>query len=381
MIKIAFLVSTLKSSGPNNVLYNIVKYLEKERFKLYIITLSAVKNNSKEEDFKSLGCEVINLNLNRLEGVFLAEKKIEKIVKDNNIDIIHSHGIRSDIINSKFYQKDFVRTCSTLHNYPYYDYVMTYGKGKGHIMAYIHLKHLKKIDSSITCSKAVSDMLMKKRKYKIDYIQNGVDLENYFIINQKEKLKLREKLNLPIDKRIFISVGHLSKRKDPKTIINAFNNIPNSFLIFLGKGELLDECCDLIKDNADIKLIGYVKNVKEYLQASDYFVSASKAEGLPNTVMEAMACGLPVIISDIEPHSEILSFNVKAGRLFKTGNEINLNEEVKSLLSIDYIEASANANEIIQDNLNAKLMSENYQSLYVNLIKNGYCNEEEGENN
>lgn len=364
MIKVAYLVSTVKKSGPINVLYNIVKYLDKNKFKVYIISLSPTKKNSKEDEFRECGCEIVNLNLNRIEGIIKAKKIIEKLIINNDIDIIHGHGIRPDNIISKISGKYRVKTCSTLHNYPYYDYVMTYGKIKGYLMAKCHLKYLKNIDISNACSKSVSEMLMERNGYKIDYIQNGVDLQNYFIVDDKEKIELKNKLNLPIDKKIFISVGHLSSRKDPLTIIKAFEGISDCILIFLGDGHLKQQCLEKIEGNKNIRVIGFVSNVKEYLQASDYFISASRAEGLPNTVMEAMACGLPVILSNIKPHEEIISFNKHAGLLFEAGNYVELKNKINNIKLLNYKKLSRNANEIILKNLNAEIMSRNYEYVY-----------------
>ena len=61
------------------------------------------------------------------------------------------------------------------------------------------------------------------------------------------------------------------------------------------------------------KLIGHVQ---EYLGASNYFISASLAEGLPNSVLEAMACGLPCILSNIPPHVEIHEMNKDSSLMF-----------------------------------------------------------------
>lgn len=365
MIKIAYIVSTLKRSGPINVLYNVIKYLDKSKYKIYVISLSPESDNSLEEEFIKLGCNIINLELSRFKGFIQAKKLINKVLRKNDIEIIHSHGIRADYIASKF-EKNIV-TVSTLHNYPFYDYTMTYGYLKGSIMAFMHLIFLKKINYPVVCSKSVSEILKQKNNYEIAYIQNGVDIEKYRIISEKDSI--RNKLDLPLDKKIYISVGHLSMRKDPLTLIKAFKSacIKDSILIFLGKGNLKDECLKYIGESSNIKIIGFVENVIEYLQASDYFISTSKAEGLPNTVMEAMACGLPSILSDIEPHKEILEFNNLAGLTFEVGNEEDLNIKFNKIQEYYYSEISYSARKLIEENFNAETMSQKYEDIYENV--------------
>lgn len=371
MINIAYIVSTLKRSGPINVLYNIIKNLDSNEFNVYIICLSAERKNSRKKDFEEIGCKVLSLNLGRVQFFFKARKMINSIIKKEKIKILHGHGIRADFLISKFSKINEIKICSTLHNYPYHDYPMTYGKVKGYIMAYCHLRYLKKIDGKIACSKSVSSMLKEKNNYLIDYIQNGVDLEKYNCVNNQTKMEMREKLNIPLDKKVFISVGHLSDRKDPITIIKAFKKIDNVFLIFLGDGYLKDECLKEIGDSQNIRLDGFVENVSEYLQASDYFISASKAEGLPNTVMEAMACGLPCVLSDIPPHNEILEYDSDVGKMFNIEDPEDLVKKISELIEISYEEISDRAIKLIETNLSAKIMSEKYKNLYLELLKKG----------
>lgn len=366
MIKVAYIVSTLKRCGPVNQLSYIVKYLDKSKFKPIVITLSPETSDSLIDKFNQLGVEHLSLNLSRTKGVFKVKEELLKVLNDKKIDLVHTQGIRADVLSAK-YLKNYKRVC-TLRNYPYYDYTMTYGKIKGYIMAYYHLRYLKQIDNANACSKSVSNMLKEKRNYDIKYVQNGVDTERYSVVDDKIKKELRLKLKLPLDKTIFISVGNLSDRKDPITIIKAFQNLNNNFLIFLGDGELRESCLQAVGDNENIRLVGSVSNVNEYLQASDYLISASKAEGLPNTVIEAMACGLPCILSDIPPHNEILDLNNTTGRIFNLGSSKDLIDKIVEIEKQDYKEISNCCVKLIENNLSAKIMSEKYQELYLKMF-------------
>lgn len=366
MINILYVVSTLKRCGPSNQLSYIIKHLDRDRFNPIVLTLSNETEDSYKPFFTDvLKVEVNTLGLPRLKGLFLVKNEIYKFILKNKIHIVHSQGIRAD----GFMSKISIPTVSTLRNYPVYDYCMTYGKVKGWLMAKTHLKFLSKIDAPFACSESISKMLLDNLGYKINYIRNGVDLERF---NNLNKTDLRNKLGLDLNCKVFISVGHLSSRKDPVTIIKAFKkaNLDNSILLFLGDGNERDDCLNEIGSATNIKIIGKISNVHEYLGASDCFISASHAEGLPNTVMEAMACSLPCILSDIPPHQEIQKLNSSSSLLFSTKSINELTDSLIKLEKMDAIEMGEAARSIVEQHLNAKIMSDNYQEHYLELLEN-----------
>ncbi|MGL5901271.1 MAG: hypothetical protein ACRCZO_01170, partial [Cetobacterium sp.] len=131
-IKIAYLVSTLNKSGPINILYGIVKNLDLKKFEITIITLSSSNENSMTETFTELSCNIINLNLRRIKDVFKYKKEITKILIEKEIKILHSHCFRADYYSSNLKIKE-LKKISTIHNYPFEDYVLHYGNILGKI--------------------------------------------------------------------------------------------------------------------------------------------------------------------------------------------------------------------------------------------------------
>lgn len=364
MKKILYLVSTLKKSGPTNQLSYIIKYLNKNEFVPTVLTLSSEPSDSMIEYFKdTLGVEIDSLDLSRFKGMIKGQSKIKQYIKDNNIDLVHSQGIRADGLMSSIN----IPRVATLRNYPYYDYPMTYGNIKGQIMAKLHLFYLKKIDEPRVVSKSISNMLKELNNYDIGFVRNGTDINRF---KNLDKVLLREKLGIEQNITVFISVGHLTSRKDPKTVIESFQKakIENSKLIFLGDGLLKEECLEITRNNVNIQIVGGVENVHEYLGASDYFVSASLAEGLPNAVLEAMACGLPCLLSNIPPHREIHKINKNSSLLFEMKDLKGLSETLNEVRNQDYEVMTTASQEIVFKSLSAKIMSENYQKIYNGLL-------------
>jgi glycosyltransferase involved in cell wall biosynthesis len=362
----------LGRSGPTNQLFNLIKYLDRTIFDPYLITLSPEPNNSRRTDFEESGIHLFSLNLSRLDGIFFMRKKINPLINEINPDIIHTQGIRADIISSKLPFEN-MRKVSTIRNFPQHDYIMRYGFLFGSFMCVLHMRCLKKISICVGVSESVAKNL--RQRYHIPAvmaIQNGVDTDCYFPRNDIEKKALREKLGLPPKGRIWISIGRLSVRKNPVFLIRVwkkkFGRQPDNILILVGDGELWDKCKDECGDYENIRLVGRIQNVSEYLQVSDYFFSTATSEGLPNTVLEAMACGLPVLLSDIEPHKEIHNLDNNIGLCYTLGDEADFIKNINLLLQRDINCMSAVTLNLITEKLSATIMSDKYQRLYQNLL-------------
>lgn len=359
-MKILYIVSTLKKSGPSNQLSYIIKYLDRIKFEPMILTLSPepMQESMKEYFVNSLNVKVETLGLSRVKGLFYAKKYIESFIKENRIDFVHTQGIRADVTISKLN----ISRVSTLRNYPFYDYPMKFGKLKGLLMAKKHLAAIKKgSENNIACSKTIANEF-KKNNLNLNYIQNGIDTQNYFPISKQKKKELREKLGIEIDKKIFITVGSLIARKDVFSVIEAFKKFNNkdSLLLIAGTGIEKERLECLVTPN--IKFLGNISNVVEYLQLSDCFVSASWAEGLPNTVLEAMACGLPTILSDIPSHKEL--YENEDGVFFKK-KDTDVLAQLLSSLSNNFSSHGDKSLELINKKFTAQAMSEKYQKRYL----------------
>lgn len=367
MKRILYILSTLKRCSPVNQLFNVIKYLNREEFEPYLITLSPEPADSRWKDYESIGVHLYSLNLSRFKGFIYAVKQVNILLVEIKPDIIHTQGIRGDIISSRL--NIGIPRIATIHNLPQFDYPMTYGYIRGNFMRIRHINALKKVSLCIGVSEAVAENLNNKYKIKkVVSIQNGVDTNLYYKSDDNEKKRLREKLNLSITGNIFISSGYLTELKDPLFLLKAWNkkfvSNDNNHLIFIGAGNLMEKCRKEAGSNINIHIIGQINNVVDYLRCSDYFISVSQAEGLPIAVLEAMACGLPVLLSDIKPHKEILAFVPEAGFCYKLGNEADFLYFLDKTINADKVIMSNASKEVVKIHFNAKKMSEKYQSVY-----------------
>ncbi|OOE83169.1 glycosyltransferase, partial [Salinivibrio sharmensis] len=303
---------------------------------------------------------IYSLNLSRLGGVFWAKKKLETLIKKLQPELIHTQGIRADGLLSKL--KVDSHWVMTSHNYPPEDYLMKFGLLKSKFMVALHFSYMRKCRNVISCSLTIKNKLMKNN-IRSQAIQNGVEI----IDNHDCGFNPCKNMARPV----FISVGSLIPRKNMELLISEFSKLSKDnrgSLVILGDGPLMG---NLKEKNVDgVHLLGNVNNVPDYFAGADYFLSSSLSEGLPNTVLEALSAGLPVILSDIESHLEIARESSSACKTFSLNDgEASLEKlmgQVNELFDEhSVIEAKRIANEVFS----AKSMSQKYQDFYKTLLE------------
>jgi glycosyltransferase involved in cell wall biosynthesis len=286
---------------------------------------------------------------------------LKSLINQLKPDLIHTQGIRADSLLASL--KTVTPWALTAHNFVFDDYLMKFGKLRGFLLALKHISSQKKCENVVACSKSIQKQLLSKG-IKSHAIQNGVSFQS-LVLN---KFDFRD-----LEPPIFITVNNLVRRKNTKLLIEAFclwksQSNANGSLVILGDGE---ERPYLEKISCGaIHFMGNVPNVVDYLASADYFMSASLAEGLPYTVLEALASGLPVILSDIPPHMEIHDESRGGARIFKlTDGVAGLIRELNQV-SVNF---EADANEDVQrvatEVFSAELMATRYQEYYSRLLK------------
>ena len=186
-----------------------------------------------------------------------------------------------------------------------------------------HLTHSKKIklyeklttlisDDVIAVSDRIKNFYMQEvnlNKSKIHYVPNGIETWKGEITEELKKEKRRwlcKKHNLDFDRPIVLSLSRVVPLKDQKFLINAFKKRPEYQLLIVGpsgEDKYFNECKS--EEDVNIKIVGGQEMVSDYNLGADLYVSASKSEGLPVAVLEAMAVETPCLVSDIPGHQTL----------------------------------------------------------------------------
>ena len=170
---------------------------------------------------------------------------------------------------------------------------------------------------------------------KLVVIPNGIDASEF----KNLRPGLREELDLPGDALLVVSVGRLDEQKGMHYLIRAAasvsNRRPETVFAIAGDGPLRASLENEIKQlglEGRVHLLGWRDDIPDILATVDLFVLPSLWEGMPNVILEAMACGKPVIATDIGGSRELV-VNNETGRLVPPKDAASLAVTIEQLLA------------------------------------------------
>lgn len=246
---------------------------------------------------------------------------------------MHVHSPIGGAVGRIIAKKHHIRTIYTAHGFHFYDGAPL----KNWLIFYPVEKELSRItDVLITINK--EDYRRAKKKFhagKVVYIPGvGIDIEK-FSSGLADPEKKRRELGIDSATILLLSVGELIPRKDHETVIRALAEIsrPKIQYLIAGKGEMehrLKALAGRLGLNGKVHFLGFRTDISELCQAADIFVFPSLQEGLPLALMEAAACGTPVVCSDIRGNKDLVH---DERFLFKGGSTDDAVRCLKGLLT------------------------------------------------
>lgn len=252
--------------------------------------------------------------------------------------IIATHG-DFDLIDAHYFFPDGVAAVMLARHFRKPVMVTARGSDLNILPRYLGPRHwitwaASKADGLATVSAALRDRLVElgAQPSKVKVLRNGVDLKLFHPI---ERNCCRASLGLDVDRTILLSVGNLVPVKGHETTIATLTKLPTARLLFVGDGPDRAALGSLADRYGVADRVTFLGNrpqatLAELYSAADVLILASRHEGWPNVLLEAMACGTPVVVSDIPGMSEIVSPDV--GRLFPSGNPEALAGAISAIL-------------------------------------------------
>ncbi len=265
-----------------------------------------------------------------------AYKQLDKLISEIRFDLIHCHtpvgSFLARLAAKKYKIKKVIYTAHGFHFYkgaPIVNWFLYYSAER--FMA-------RYTDALITINKEdfINAQKFKLKKGgKVYYVAGaGIDVKKY----SDAKLNPAKKKELGISDKDFVilSVGELNGNKNQETVIRGLSKVKHNNIKYLicGDGVCKKRLINIVKElhmQECVKLLGYRMDIPEIEKVSDVFVFPSFREGLPVSMMEAMASGLPVIASEIRGNIDL----IRAGRngfLLNPKRELDWGKKIVELM-------------------------------------------------
>jgi glycosyltransferase involved in cell wall biosynthesis len=227
--------------------------------------------------------------------------------------------------------------------------------------------------ATVSCGRSASETLPSALKRtagrRFHVIQNGTDTER--VAAALASMSPRRERD---SGRFTVTwVGRMLPRKDPLTMLDAAELLPEDVdVVFIGDGEELPRLQREVarrRAHGRVRLAGLLEREDVYreIAGSDVFVSTSAGEGLPVAVLEAMACGTPVVLSDIAPHREIEDAEI---RFVAVGDAAGFAAEIERMLALPLEERTALGRlgkEVVDRRFSLTAMQHRYGEVYESL--------------
>jgi L-malate glycosyltransferase len=328
-IRLAFILDSIQDwnlGGTERQLVVLVRTLDPLLFEPTIFILQP----SSAARAKDVGCNVIVIGTHGKPSRVGSFLKLRAALRK-----FRPHIVQTFFVDGIFYGV----TTAWLNRVPV---IVESRRNAGHWQKGYHTAALRALNHVVDywqCnSRYVAAMLESKEGIpsdRISVLPNSIDLSRFSPPNPEERLLARRRLSLPEDSLVIVAVSTLRPVKGLPSLIEAAaclqSRLPKSLFIIVGEGPqrtALEEQIHREGLQDAVRLAGAQEDVRPWLVAADIGVLASQSESSSNALLEYMAMGLPVVVSDIPANHELV-----AGEFFPAGSATKLAEQLYLLLT------------------------------------------------
>ena len=353
--------------GAERWILALAKHLDpnKVRCDLVVTSESGNKDLVLTQEYEKLGLNAFEIPMaNKFD--FAAVSQLVQLIRDNQIDVIHTHGYKSDIIGVLAARKAGIPCVITPHGFENTKDI------KLRTFIWLGCKAMHFAAKVVPLSQQLLEDCKRVgvKSDKTLYIQNGVDL------SEVEETTAPDRNNKD-EKRIGF-VGQMISRKNIFDLLDVFDALhakyPNTRLVLLGDGnqrEELEKYAQQLPSINNIEFLGFRDDRLELLKSFDLFAMTSTLEGIPRCLMEATAAGIPVAAYDIAGIDQLITHN-ETGLLAPLGDKQQLLAHWETML-FDPDTAkrlSSAAKDFVYSQYSAQRMANEYTELFEQLTNN-----------
>lgn len=366
---VLFIIARLARGGAEMVLLELVRRMDQRVWHPVVVSLGPPDVLSAQ--FVDAGADVRHLGLRRAVGTPIALVRLRRLVGSIAPDVVHGVMFYGDICG-RFLRLSGVRapTVGAIHS--------TF------VGPPLFRRMLRWTDALVDCVTAVSELVAQEHirlgtvgKDKVRVVHNGVDEDRLRFGAEPAVQALREQLQLRPEQRVVLSVGRLETEKNYSLLLRAFATLcrhdPTYRLVIVGDGSLrtrlAHEAVELGIDDS-VRFPGMLDPVAPAYQLADVFVLSSDIEGLPLVVLEAMAAGVPMVLTSVGGIPGVVEHGV-TGWLVPPGDSAALVDGIRHMLSLPDTERARfvfDARAVFRKRFSVEQMTRETVALYDELV-------------
>ena len=241
-----------------------------------------------------------------------AYRQLKELLDREHYDIIHCHTPMGGVITrlaAGSTRNKGTKVLYTAHGFHFYD-----GAPLVNWLLYYPVERLlsRRTDLLLTMNGEDHRRAQTFRAKRTEMVNGvGIDLSRFTVASADQKEQIRRELGLQEGETFAFTVGNVIPRKNQAVLIRAVKELrdPGFHLFIAGDGPLEEALKDLSRElgvEKQIHLLGFRRDVYRLSSAADLFLFSSRQEGLSVSVMEAMACGLPIVASSIRGNTDLI---------------------------------------------------------------------------
>lgn len=353
------------------MLVNAAPFLNRERFD-YEIAYFLPWKNALHSELESAGLNVTCLSVSKMFDP-RSVLRLRKLIRSGDYDLLHSHLPWSSVIT---------RTANKRLRLPHVYTEHGRWERLNRITRLWNRRTIRSVDATIAVSNSVADSMVLPTEHDLHVIENGID-PSPFIEAAVNRRQLRGELGIPHDQVVLLSVANLSPVKGHELLVDALPSIaaqtPNVVLMLAGqtrgRDELLLERARNLGVEKQLQILGPRDDIPHLLGASDISVISSHSEGLPVSLLEAMASSTPVVSTCVGGIPRVIE-DGKSGLLISTRDPEEFATAVSQLASDSQLRASISedAFNVVTSRFHVKKMVSETEAIYDQLLNSTITN-------
>jgi glycosyltransferase involved in cell wall biosynthesis len=320
------------------------------------------------------GIEAIRIKINN-KIFFIDIFKTAFLFKKIEIDCIHSHGYKPSVVGYVIQKITGIPVISTCHLW----YMAGKKALKQRLMIRLELFFYRFFPKVVCVSEPIRQFLLHARvpENKIVWIKNGIYISDYSLESVLACLKFKQELGISPETFVLVNIARLSKQKAQDNIIAAANILKQQgvdcMFLIVGEGPMRSDYEETVRNlhlQDYVKFLGFRQDVKHLLCLSNAFVLPSRDEGLPMSLLEAMASHTPAIVTPVGDIPDLVQHKKSAyiipvndvGAIVKAVQWMIINQDACKKIA-------ENAFEHVNACYSASAMFKAYQSVYEEVIR------------